>query len=639
MASRMLLALAFSVALVPRSSAEPDPIGAFGHLPSETDAVLSPDGRYLAWQDHKEPVPRVIVYDLGAKRTQRILAVPERTKLRRLVWQDSETVLVVVSSTVEPRSIEHTAGELFRTFAYDASGGDGRILPKDYGKNDGWHPRVPPLADLVAAHISKAHTVMMVPSDCGACLLEVDTRTGLGKVVKYGNQFTVGWIVDHNGKPVVRADWDWRGKQYRVLALFGDDVKEILRTDDGSWPVLTSLVPDGSAVVLLAPNGKGHQSAWALPLNGGPRTLLSEEPDVDITGVYEDPWTGAVTGFITGGLKPADKWANPASQHRFDVLQQTFPDKIVWIADLTADGKQVLVSVESPSAPVVYYLVDFATHHADIAAEEYPALSTVKMGTVRAMTYKAHDGTTIPAYVTTPPGADSLPRPMVVLPHGGPHSRDEFGFDWLSQFLASLGYVVFQPQFRGSTGFGTAFEEAGYRQWGGLMQDDITDGVRQLIQDGIADPDRVGIVGASYGGYAALAGAAFTPDVYRCAVSINGVSDLPALMREQVPLFETTSSTALDYWKKHIGGPNDRILADKSPINSVSSIRIPVLLVYGSGDGVVPMSQSEAMARKLRSARKSVAVVTLRGDDHWLSHSESRIQLLTALEEFLKTNL
>ena len=227
----------------------------------------------------------------------------------------------------------------------------------------------------------------------------------------------------------------------------------------------------------------------------------------------------------------------------------------------------------------------------------------------------------------------------MVLPHGGPQARDYLAFDWLVQFLSSRGYAVLQPQFRGSTGFGDAFREAGYRQWGGLMQDDVTDGVHAMIEQGIADPHRICIVGASYGGYAALAGAAFTPDLYSCAASISGVSDLPALMREEVPLYDGIISNSMSDWKAHIGGPNDSNLAAKSPINSVKAIKIPILIVYGTGDSIVPNAQSEKMASALKSAGKTVTVAVLAGEDHWLSRTESRVQLLKELETFLGKNL
>jgi dipeptidyl aminopeptidase/acylaminoacyl peptidase len=171
------------------------------------------------------------------------------------------------------------------------------------------------------------------------------------------------------------------------------------------------------------------------------------------------------------------------------------------------------------------------------------------------------------------------------------------------------------------------------------MQDDLTDGVRAMIGRGIADPSRICIVGASYGGYAALAGAAFTPDLYKCAVSINGVSDLPALMREEVPLYDGTISTSLSVWRTRIGAPNDPNLAAKSPINSVKAFQIPVLIVFGTGDAVVPIEQSERMANALRAARKNVTVVTLPGEDHWLSRTDTRVQVLQSLDAFLRDHL
>jgi dipeptidyl aminopeptidase/acylaminoacyl peptidase len=310
------------------------------------------------------------------------------------------------------------------------------------------------------------------------------------------------------------------------------------------------------------------------------------------------------------------------------------------------DGSRTLAKVETPSTPPVYYLIDFKSRRADIAGEEYPGLEGATLGEFREITYKARDGTPIPAYLTLPPGKHTGPAPLVVLPHGGPQARDYPGFDWWVQFLATRGYAVLQPQFRGSTGFGEAFERAGYRQWGGLMQDDVTDGVRAMIDQGIADAHHVCIVGASYGGYAALAGATFTPDLYACAASINGVSDLRALMREEVPTVVGSAfrvghviSTAQSVWTERIGSETDPALATKSPINSVAAIKVPVMIAYGTGDGVVPTEQSIRMAEALQKAGKTVTVVKLPDEDHWLSQAATRTAMLEALDSFLKQHL
>jgi len=622
-------------------AAPPVPLEAFARLPAETDPVLSADGHYVAWIDHKEPVARVVMFNLQTKKPQRILGVPDRTKLRSLRWLDDETLLIIVSETTSykgERGVVST--EHFRYIAHDASGGVGRLLPTSYRRSATAPPtKVPSEANMISSHTSKPNTVVMAPVECYACLLEVDTRTGQGTLIKAGDKLTVRWFVDRDGTPVAREDWSWRDKQYRLYALFGNDIKEVLRVDDGSRPDLRGVAPGGGALVLLAPNASGRVAAWALPLDGSPKTLLAEDPGLDVLGVSTDPWTGAIVGIAFGGQQPHYVWIEPAIKHNADLVANAFPGKEVTLTNWTRDGKQVLVAVQTASVPATSYLVNFDTHRADIVAEEYPGLASAKLGPVRAITYAARDGTPIPAYLTLPPDAPHQPLPMVVLPHGGPHEHDEFSFNWLTQFLASRGYAVLQPQFRGSSGYGAAFEQAGYRQWGGLMQDDVTDGVRAMIDEGIADPRHVGIVGASYGGYAALAGAAFTPDLYSCAVSINGISDLPALVRASIPLIGVYYSTTIDYEKAHIGSPTDRNLIDRSPVNAVASIKAPVLIVYGSGDGVVANSQSEAMVQKLREAGKSVDVVTLNGEDHWLSRSDGRIELLRGLEDFLRAHL
>jgi dipeptidyl aminopeptidase/acylaminoacyl peptidase len=265
-------------------------------------------------------------------------------------------------------------------------------------------------------------------------------------------------------------------------------------------------------------------------------------------------------------------------------------------------------------------------------------LVNAPLGEVREFTYKARDGYEIPAFVTLPAGAGDKQLPMVVLPHGGPESRDVRCFDWLAQFLASRGYAVLQPQFRGSTGYGEAHRKAGYRQWGRLMQDDVTDGVKALIEQGIADPKRVCIVGASYGGYAALAGAAFTPELYACAVSINGISNLSAMLNFE-EAYAGKESDSVRYWKDHIGLKTSPEVLSRSPARAATNVRAAVLLLHGVNDSVVPIAQSREMASALKSLGKAHTLIELPGEDHWLSRSDSRTRVLTEMEAFLATHL
>jgi dipeptidyl aminopeptidase/acylaminoacyl peptidase len=234
-----------------------------------------------------------------------------------------------------------------------------------------------------------------------------------------------------------------------------------------------------------------------------------------------------------------------------------------------------------------------------------------------------------------PPGRDPKGLPLVVLPHGGPASRDTPGFDWWAQALASRGYAVLQPNFRGSDGFGRGFREAGYGQWGRKMQTDLSDGVRYLAGQGTIDPARVCIVGASYGGYAALAGATLDTGVYRCAAAVAGVSDLKRMLASQ-PDYGRTSTTR--YWSRFMGveGRNDPQLTALSPVAFADRVTIPILLVHGLDDTVVRYEQSEMMAKALRRAGKPVEFITLAGEDHWLSRGATRLQMLEAVAAFLE---
>lgn len=595
----------------------------FGALPAETKAVLSPHGHWLAWLDQKEPKQRIVIVDVSARKVQRVEPVPAHARLRALGWSDGETLLA-------------TFGEGFLTIAMTPTGQSGAVmLPTVQG---GAFAAM--RARMIRTGITKPHTVIM---SMGADLLEVDTITGRPEKIKSGNEHTVGWAVDRDGRPLAREDWDWKSSAYRLYALKGESIKQILRKDDTSAPTLVGLLPDDSALVLLSSNGRPHQAAWALPLDGSPQKLLAEDPDADVTAVYTDSYTGAIVGVYVSGTKTDVHWLDPTAQRRQEVLQHSFPNQQVSVYGWTSDGSKTLARVQSPSSPPIYYLVDFASHRADIAAEEYPALSGVKLGELKEITYKARDGTEIPAYLTVPPEKSTGPGPLVVLPHGGPNERDYPTFNWIVQFLVSRGYAVLQPQFRGSSGFGDAYEKAGYRQWGGLMQDDVSDGVRAMIEQGVADPRHICIAGFSYGGYAALAGAAFTPNLYACAISVNGISDLRALLNEKIPTGEPglshVISSAMSVWRERIGAPGGWALDKKSPIHSIAAITAPVLIVYGNVDSVVPNTQSMEMAKALNAAAKHVTVVKLADEDHWLSRSDTRVQMLHAFENFLHDNL
>ena len=260
---------------------------------------------------------------------------------------------------------------------------------------------------------------------------------------------------------------------------------------------------------------------------------------------------------------------------------------------------------------------------------------------VHVTAYRAADGLTIPALVTVRDEVlEKGNAPLLVIPHGGPASHDVYGFDWLAQYFASRGYVVMQPQFRGSDGFGHDHLVAGRGEWGGKMQSDLDDGVKSLVDQGIADPDRVCMLGASYGGYAALAAGAFSPDIYRCIVSIAGVSDLNLHMRHK-QAERGGDDWALDYWEDLYGAEASEKdeLSAISPVDHADAFQAPVLLIHGERDTVVRIDQSKVMRKALRKAGKEVTFVKLEGEDHWLTQETTRIEMLQAAAAFIEAHL
>lgn len=627
---------------------------AFGHLPEVTDMALSPNGKLLGWIDNSGPITGIAVLNVDSGKMLRTLAFEQSMKMRKVEWADDETLLVDVSVTAS-NSVDHKyAYEWIRTVAVDIATGATRVLLMDD------YRRVYVTdSEVLAFHPSKPHTVVMSTWDYSRAevtritsthirgerrlggwvrrLFEVDTRTGKGNPIDSGSQFTDEYLVDGDGRPMVRSELNPEYKSYRIYAAHGSSWKE-LKLPESKKLRLIGLSADGAAVVIMDESDTGPKKLWSVALDGSGFAPWGVEDQALVEYGIIDPYTNKLVGLQLGGPDPSIRWLDPVSEARDQKVQKAFAGKMRTLRSASRDGKRSLVKISTPSTPAVYYLVDFSKGTADIAGEEYPSLAQVPMGDLRAITYKARDGQEIPAYLTLPPGAPKQALPMIVLPHGGPAARDYPEFDWLVQFLATRGYVVLQPQFRGSTGFGEAFRLAGYRQWGRLMQDDVTDGVRAMIEQHVADPSRICIVGAGYGGYAALAGAAYTSSLYRCAVSIGGPSDLPKFIQYQTIQFGDESNSVSDL-RDNIGPPLSPDVISRSPARSAVNVTASVLLIHGVDDTVVPFEQSQMMDSELKAAGKQSRLVSLKGEDHWLSRAETRTQVLTELEQFLSGNL
>ena len=358
---------------------------------------------------------------------------------------------------------------------------------------------------------------------------------------------------------------------------------------------------------------------------------------MDERGSLESPIEDRLTYRMIGGVHTDDidhyVFFDPRVRKLWDGIVAALPEDQVEFISASSDFGKLIIRINGPQHGYYYVLIDVKTFQIVRIGEVYKGLGEPQE--VKRVTYKAADGLEVPAYLTLPRGKPAKNLPLVVFPHGGPAVRDTAEFDWWAQAMASQGYLVLQPNYRGSTTT-TDHLQAGYGQWGRKMQTDLSDGVRYLAKEGMADPARVCIVGGSYGGYAALAGVTLDPGVYRCAVSIAGISDLKRMLKD----VNSYAKAERRYWQRFIGatGTSDPVLEQVSPIKHIDAITVPVMLIHGKDDTVVDYDQSTIMYDAMKHAGKEVELVPLKKEDHWLSRSETRLQMLQTSIAFLRAH-
>lgn len=486
-------------------------------------------------------------------------------------------------------------------------------------------------------------------------LLRANLNTGQAKIYARGNEDTLDWFVDDAGNVLAREEFDNAANQHIVRSKVSGKWK-IIFAEKTPLPNLNfvGVSSDYRSLVYTSENNPQHDGTlFRMNLEDGttgPLRLapLQQNPDSqnepgqvrDIDRILTQNLKRAVLGVQLSGLMPKYEFADLAIQKAMDRVSTLVDGNSVYLSSNTDDWSKILFMVSGPDFANQHLLYDADDSSLKLIGVGYDAIAKEHIGQVTAIRYPARDGLKIAAILTWPVGVEDRTKlPVLVLPHGGPESYDRVRFYWWAQYFARKGYLVLQPNFRGSTGRGVKFRDAGRGEWGRKMQDDISDGVQTLVTTGHADPERVCIMGASYGGYAALAGGAFTPERYQCVISIAGVADLSRMIHD-TRFKRRGSHWVVNYWQKLIG--DSRRERDKleaiSPVNSAADFEAPVLLLHGKDDTVVPFRQSRLMQKVLKKAGKSVELIPLKGEDHWLSRSQTRVAMLTAIDEFLETH-
>ena len=375
----------------------------------------------------------------------------------------------------------------------------------------------------------------------------------------------------------------------------------------------------------------GHRCLYSIKLDDSLEEHLIFAPaEVDVSGLLQIGRRQRVVGAIYLTDRTQSEVFEPEMKQLLDSLARALPQQpLLRVTDASADESKLLVVAGSDNDPGVYYLFDRKSHHLNTFLVVRSDLEGIKLATMKPVTYPADDGVMIPGYLTLPAGQeDARGLSAIVLPHGGPSARDKWGFDWLSQYFANRGYAVLQPEFRGSAGYGDAwFRENGFHSWRIAIGDVLSAGIGSS-KEGIADPKRLGVVGWSYGGYAALQSAVVEPGLFKAVVAIAPVTDLAALVEER------RNWSDYDVIKRLVGdGPQTR---EGSPIEHASSFKVPVLLLHGTLDRNVDYLQSERLLAKLRSAGASADLITFKDLDHQLDDADARSELLRRSDAFLQ---
>lgn len=465
----------------------------------------------------------------------------------------------------------------------------------------------------------------------------IDLQTLKSDGIEAPDKSVSGYMTDGRGNVRVRIrqeatnDGTLTGKTSYAYRLPGSrDWKQLgeydSRNDTGIYPL--ALEADSNSLFVLK-KLNGRDALYRVTLDGTETTTLVAKNDrVDIGGVERFGRGQRVIAYHYAEDRSRTVYFDPEFQKLAGSLGKALPaSPLIDFAGASSDGNSLLIFAGSDTNPGTYYFLDRKTREMAEIADVRPGLKGKTLSPVKAVTYKSRDGATIPAYVTIPAGSSGKNMPAVVLPHGGPSARDEWGFDWLAQFLAARGYVVIQPNYRGSAGYGDDFQnDNAFRNWQTAMAD-ITDSARYLVDSGIAAKDRLAIVGWSYGGYAALQSAAIEPDLFKSVVAIAPVTDL-SLLKRQAEGF--TNSELV----KDMVGSGEHI-RNGSPLRNAAAIKAPVLLVHGDIDANVGIEHSQKMAGALQAAGKRVEFLSYKGLDHQLDDSTARIEMLTKMGQAL----
>lgn len=642
MHARHLARHAFVLAVFLSANAHAQSIPAidFSKHPEVNEVTLSPDGKHLAITS---PTPdgletQMQIVDTQTGKTQ-VLRFGKLEHVSDIFWTNDDRVVLARATNLPLRPRPYSRGQLFST---DLTGKDQEVL-FGYFRNqtqatakhkDNGFAEVVKVLDAEPGKVLVDFTCWDCGEEPDTVIFKVDTATGARQEVERISE-PAGLIFDNTGRA-------------RIRITSNPDDEPVLayrQTASSAWaPMPKSLAgysigfgrfaKDDNTLYAAVSDGGEASRMYKLDLAAGTRTAL---PSVDgVSPAYYElaGRNGTPFAVVYNEAKPSIQYIDPNSEFAqlHAGLMKSFPGQLVSFDGFSRDNNIVLFSVWSDRNPGEYYLYNRAEKSAKLVAKVMPWIDPSRMAPSRPIEFESVDGLKIHGLYTA---NGQGPKPLIVIPHGGPHGvYDNWGFDNDAQFFASRGYGVLQVNYRGSGSRGKDFEEKGYREWGGKMQDDIAAGVKYLIANKLADPGRICTFGASYGGYAALMQPIRYPELYKCAVGYVGVYDL-VVMKKKGDIDDTRRGRR---YLDRVLGTDEAALIANSPARNVDKIKVPVFLAQGAIDQRVPMAQFNALKGAFAAAGTKVETMVAPGEGHGFYKPETRADLYQRVEKFLQQN-
>lgn len=623
----------FTLAMCSIAGHAQKPVEDFANLPFMQSPQLSPSGEKYATLIAVDGKPFFLIKHATDKNAPSPTISLREYDLTSWQWVN-EDWLVATISTEQP--IAGSKWRISRTLAIKADGKEIKTLrAKEAGQNASdilW------VASDGSPHIILSYQTSIYTDDTGfwprVDLIDV-SRDKVVETLVVPRDNVQSWYADAEGN--VRMGISRRDSSLKTKLHYRDSNDQVFkvvdrasRKENESITVPTMFLPDKNQA-LVFDNSEGYDAIRKFDIKNfemGEEVFSVE--GYDVSSIRTNAAGDKMAGVTWIDTKRRYKWFDPDMATLHANLDESTPGQSVRLISSNKARTRFILHIGNASRPGAYYIFDKGwgvLHRLAHVNEKLPAKAYAPVKTVR---YKARDGLEIEAVMTLPKGKEAKDLPLIMLPHGGPHARDYERWDWQAQYLADRGYAVIQPNFRGSSGYGNRFSALGQKEWGLAMQNDLDDGVSYMVSQGFADKDRVCIMGGSYGGYAAMRAAHRNSDIYKCAISFAGVSDLPAMLRYDKGFLNGKFSNA--YFEDQIDD-----LDIVSPINFADDFDVPILLVHGKLDKRVELSQSKKLAKKLEKAGKNVRYIEQKEGDHHFSLQADRVEFLTEVETFLNT--